>query len=302
MLDQEGGDDHPHPVMHPAGPPELAHPGIDDRHPGPPALPGGEVRGTLPPGHRGEGWLHRPGREIRRVPEQIGGEFAPDQLLEKGLPRRLAPRRRRRVAPDGVDRDLPPMQVRRQARGAGDPRQVALAVIIAEAVGEKGVEPRPRPGLARRPARPQPAGPVGLRRQQPPVGEPLAARIAGGFDPPRCRDRRARRESLETGARERRIDAIDPAGLGGDPLRAEHQRRAMAMKPDPRILQRSRHAPVGLPQPGLVRPPGMNRAGANLPRQRRDDRRRIAPPQHQPPPARGEIRLKGGERMVQPPA
>ncbi len=47
ILGQERGDDHPHTVMHPAGSPQLAHAGVDDRNAGAAALPGAQIVGIV---------------------------------------------------------------------------------------------------------------------------------------------------------------------------------------------------------------------------------------------------------------
>ena len=49
-MTRKEADHHPHPVVHHAGVPELAHAGIDDGIAGAAALPGGERLGVVPPG------------------------------------------------------------------------------------------------------------------------------------------------------------------------------------------------------------------------------------------------------------
>ena len=84
MLHQQRGRDHPHPVVHPAVPPELAHPGIDDGIAGPAPLPGPQQRRIRLPGEAGEALPQRRLRQFRPVPEQVVGELPPQHLGQEG--------------------------------------------------------------------------------------------------------------------------------------------------------------------------------------------------------------------------
>ena len=85
ILDQKRRRDHPHPVVHPAGGPELTHAGIDERIAGATALPASQSLRVAPPGEVGEcGTEGRTGGG-RVVMEKMVGEFAPVDLAQEGL-------------------------------------------------------------------------------------------------------------------------------------------------------------------------------------------------------------------------
>ena len=83
VFAQKGGDDHPHPVMHPAGRPELPHPGVDNRVTGLPFLPGPQKSLVANPRKILELFSKRTIGGFREVKQQMMGEFAPGHLLQK---------------------------------------------------------------------------------------------------------------------------------------------------------------------------------------------------------------------------
>src|SRR5450756_1518975 len=83
MLDQERGRDHPHPVVHHPGVPELAHAGIDDGIAGLAALPRPQCLLVICPGKGVEGRLQIALGEIGHVKQQVATEFAPAQFAQE---------------------------------------------------------------------------------------------------------------------------------------------------------------------------------------------------------------------------
>ena len=173
VLDQEGGDDHPHAVMHPAGGPELAHAGIDERDAGLAALPAAERVVVWPPGKGVEARIVVAGRKLRIVEEQVVRELAPADLGEEFLGVAL---RSSRFAggtgmlegvPDLARPDLAEMQMGREPRCRGPVRPVAVLGVTGKAAADEIIEPLGGAGFSRRPLGPQAAGPVRLRRLQP---------------------------------------------------------------------------------------------------------------------------------------
>ena len=181
MLDQERRHHHPHPVVHDAGVPELAHPGIDDGIAGLAALPRPQRRVVAPPGKRVEGRLQIAVGEVGHVEQQMAAEFAPAQLAQElvDVARQGRPRGRgkARGVPDLPRADLAKTQMRRQPdvpSRSGRSRWIGIA---GHAGFEKCVEPGLRRTLARFPALAQAAGPVGMRGFEAPGLEPVARDI-----------------------------------------------------------------------------------------------------------------------------
>src|SRR5262249_15495873 len=80
VLHQERRDHHAHPVVHPAGLPELAHAGVDDRIAGATLLPRAQRLGVLPPWERVEPLLQVLARKIGKAVQELIAELAPAEL------------------------------------------------------------------------------------------------------------------------------------------------------------------------------------------------------------------------------
>src|SRR3546814_12247648 len=80
-----GGCDHAHPVVHPAGLPQLAYAGIDQRIAGAATLPAVQQSGIVAPREGVEIGTEVALRQIGDVIEQVMREFAPAQLGEEFL-------------------------------------------------------------------------------------------------------------------------------------------------------------------------------------------------------------------------
>ena len=85
MLDEEGGDNHAHPVVHGAGVPKLAHSRIDDGIAGLAKLPGPQRLFIATPRERIEGGLEIAGREIGDVVKEMTAELAPAEFAQEFL-------------------------------------------------------------------------------------------------------------------------------------------------------------------------------------------------------------------------
>ena len=148
VLDQKRGGDHARPVVHPAGRPQLAHAGIDDRIAGAPAPPRPDVVGIgLGPGEIVEGRLQIARGEVGMVVEEMPGEFPPGEFRQELV--RAAPAGVPAIGvPDLTGADLAEAQMRREARGGVGRRPVAI-----RAVARRG-DRRRRQALPPRPVRP----------------------------------------------------------------------------------------------------------------------------------------------------
>ena len=85
MLDEEGGGDHAHAVVHVAGAPELAHAGVDDRIAGSPRRPGAEARFVAAEGKALEFRPQGTRREVGTGEEERRREVAPAEFGEELL-------------------------------------------------------------------------------------------------------------------------------------------------------------------------------------------------------------------------
>ncbi|MCW0461296.1 hypothetical protein NB717_002364 [Xanthomonas sacchari] len=168
VLAQVAGDDHAHAVVHPAGVPQLAQAGIDDRHAGASALPGVQCRRIgLGPAKALEARIEVALGRVREMVQQVVGEIAPAQLADVAVDRRggggaALPFQRRDDAPW---RDLAEMQVRRQPRGTDLVGAVAAIEIVAQRAVDEHVQRLVCARLARLPDLPEAAVPVQRRRQ-----------------------------------------------------------------------------------------------------------------------------------------
>jgi hypothetical protein len=87
VLDEERRTEQPRAVVHPATGAQLAHPRVDDREPGAPLRPGGEVRVVVLPLQGVQLGPERLARVARVVQEHVGVEVAPGELAHE----RVAP-------------------------------------------------------------------------------------------------------------------------------------------------------------------------------------------------------------------
>lgn len=82
VLDQKGRHDHPDPIVHPSGCPQLTHPRIDDGEAGTSPLPGQAFFGGLTPGKVGLAGIEGLVQRMREVMQEVPAELAPAQLAE----------------------------------------------------------------------------------------------------------------------------------------------------------------------------------------------------------------------------
>ncbi len=120
MFDEKGCDDHPHPVMHPSGAPELPHAGIDHRITGRSALPRGNSVAIFPPGKSVKARLEVFRSEIGMLVKKVIGKFTPIKLGDEFLDiarggTALARERGRGRVPDLPRADLAETKMRRGA-------------------------------------------------------------------------------------------------------------------------------------------------------------------------------------------
>ena len=182
MFGEEGGADHAHPVMHPAGLPEFAHAGIDDGNAGTARLPGVEGGFVFRPGEVGEFGADGLRAQFGVLPEQVDGEFPPEEFFQEGFHAR-GRSQRGGLLPDRAGRDFTEMHVRGEARGAGDAGMVARLGIVLDRPGQEFFQALLGAGFAGCPGLAQAAGPVGFVREQTPIGERVGwdAGDAGDF-------------------------------------------------------------------------------------------------------------------------
>ncbi len=135
VLHQERRREHPHPVVHPPGGPQLAHAGVDHREAGAAVGPRLERLGVVAPPQGGVGVLHRALDERRRGEEQVGVPVTPGQLAHQRAPagRGLADDVGGRA---GRERAEP--EVGGELRGTDQIGAVALVVVAVGTVGGLG--------------------------------------------------------------------------------------------------------------------------------------------------------------------
>ena len=192
--------------------------------------------------------------------------------------------------------------MRRQARGALDPRRVALRVVARESLWREARQPRGRTGLARRPQRGEGIGPV-PRRQQPQHTEVQAVgRRRGRGDAAWCRQRRVGFAQREDRPAERRVHGVRTAAARANTVRLGQQGGGVQVQRRTHALQRLRDAAVPLAREGFNQAPGMDLLRAAGLGKGRDQRLRPAAQQGQRCAPRLEVRSQAGQRMVQPPS
>jgi hypothetical protein len=197
------------------------------------------------------------------VEQQVVREVAPAKLPQEGLGGVLGQIAGRdsvaRRPPDLARRDLAPVQVRREARGAGAVGAVAFGLVTGRRAVEERREPRRCAALAGCPGGAQSGGPVGPYRQEIPGVEVVAGDVVEALQLFRWGERRRRIAGRLQGPPERREDFVgraraglqlpgfdEEAGIvGGDletvvgelllqPLVARHRLRLVAAVPEHR--------------------------------------------------------------------
>ena len=111
-------DDHAHAVVHPAGRPQLAHAGVDERHAGAAPLPGRAARSVgVGHGNASNSGRQLPRRELGRVEEQRGARTRASRARRRNGSAPPAPPPHAQRVPHLRAGDLAPAQVRREPRG-----------------------------------------------------------------------------------------------------------------------------------------------------------------------------------------
>ena len=176
ILDQEGGGDHPHPVVHVTMAPELAHAGIDDRVTGLATLPFFQKIRRRPPRKGVELGIPVLRFQVGKMKQQVVGEVPPDHFLAEmdDVLGGEAPGKPACRMPDPGRRDFAHRQMRREHRRVRPGREVAQAPIAGKAVFDKRIEPLERAGFAGLPNLGKFGRPVGFGRKQGPAVERLA--------------------------------------------------------------------------------------------------------------------------------
>ena len=173
VLHQKRRDHHPHPVVHPAGVPELAHPRIDDRVARLPPLPRPQLdpAGVLGPRKLLE---IRPQRSLRRMGkmiQQVVRKLPPADFAEKHS-RAIARRKnagvfrlRRNRRPHLSRRNFATMEPRREHRSAVAVREIPRLRIVLHRARRKLRQSLRRTRFARLPERRESRVPSALRQQ-----------------------------------------------------------------------------------------------------------------------------------------
>jgi hypothetical protein len=144
-LVRNEANDHPAPIRHEAGRPELAHRGVDDRVARAAGLPGVDRLVVRPPRQALELAAERVVQDVRVVPQDMGVEVAPDELLDED-PSSLA---RAGGALDDLQRgQQPPAKVLREAGCRPVDEPIAGPRVARHAVVEPPLEAPSRGGLA----------------------------------------------------------------------------------------------------------------------------------------------------------
>src|SRR5262249_35028354 len=136
-----------------------------DRIAGAAALPGVQELLRAAPAHLFEARIERSVRRLRKVKEQVMGEFAPAELTQIGVATRA---NRRFVAERGQElsrTDLAEVQVRRPRRGARAIRPVSLRGVLLEARTIERLEPCVRSLFSRCPLFGEASVPMDTRQE-----------------------------------------------------------------------------------------------------------------------------------------
>ena len=237
VLDEEGCRDHPDPVVHVPGQPELAHAGIDDRDSGAPSLPRGELdRVHFSPRKFGKRRLQRFFAGMRKVKEQVMRKITPSEFAQEGLGQFALPRGGAAQALRDLARaDFAEVQMRRQARCALFVGPVAPMGVVLQCGLDETIEHFPGPLGAWRESRVQALVPVDawqqLQRFQRATAKAMRRQSV------RRRQRFRQRPLPLQGAPERREHAVRVAVAGGDRPRLVQQVRLVALRVDARLPQ-----------------------------------------------------------------
>ena len=307
MLDQEGGDHHPHPVVHHAGAPELGA----SRHRRWGSRCGHAARRRAPCG--------RASRERRRR-RVAGSRWRGPARRTAGAGRTRASRirsgisrRRLRAAvfgrgkaggvPDLPRADLAEAQMRRQRRRCRRGRAGRARRCSRYAVSQKLLEPLLRGLLAGRPGFAQTAGPIGMRRLKLEAFERVASQCP-----------RRRRSAFGAGS-----------GLGGSPSACTRRQNGVnTRKPRPSLVRMDCRVPTSRspaklcaadsepcsaaatarrrPMRALAQSRSRIPRRPALAREFGDDPGRRSLAQHQRCTARRQVGLQRPQRLRQPPA
>ena len=166
VLDEKGSDDQARAIGQISRPPQLSHPGVNDRIAGMPMRPGLKSVLVVPPGKALELGPQRTRRHIGMGVEQGCRKVAPGELGQiflRGAGQPMLFRRRGfdRVR-DAARRNLAETQVRRQARRGAIRQDVPLARVVFQLLCDEGLERGERAFFARGLAEAEFARPVGL--------------------------------------------------------------------------------------------------------------------------------------------
>ena len=258
VFRQEGSDDQPRAVVHPALAQELAHAGVDERVARAALLPGLERLLRVGPLDLAVALLVLRARVPREVEQHVVVEVPPAELaVERG--RALAASAGEPLL-DLSHRDAAQVQVRRQARGAVRAERVVVVGVGLDVAGEEGVEALARGCLPSRHGLGDLLGePERLQRRQ-----PARVRPAGHRDLARSLEQRPALDALPVAVEGREhgvwlallrgdvvdVDRVQPrVGVLLDPGVGERLPRALA------TLSRERTDVVGevdLVRPGLL--------------------------------------------------
>ena len=218
--------------MHPAGLPQLPHAGVHQGIAGAPLLPGLQfgVRRRLP-GKVVELPAVVLRGQVRILVQQLPAELTPAELApeDPDVGRRVAREAFPEGMPDTEGTDLAEAQVRGEAAGALDARQVPARAIVLHGPVQEIVQPVVGAVLARGPRCGQTAAPVRLAGEEPPAVQPVAGGRATGRSSCGLRQmvrgigRKARFRTGHAGTPERCEDLVWPAGAGAHRPRLEQQ-------------------------------------------------------------------------------
>ena len=246
-------------------------------------------------------------REVGDVEQQMTAELAPaefaEELVDVGGQARVLGRRKARGVPDLARTDFAETKMRREPRGAVAVGPVAIAGIAGNAAVEERLEAAPAPTASPGcPVVAQAAGPIRPGRLEFPVFELVACEVRHAVQRLRRRQRLWRIAQRLHPPPERREHAQAPVLLVADLARRGQQVAGEAVRGEADLGQRGGdlifHGPVRRLR-DLV---PVHRLGADLARQRGDDRRRGSLAQHQRCAPLAQARLQGAQRLRQPPA
>ena len=303
--------------MHPAGLPQLPHPGIDDRVAGLPALPGPQADRIVDPGKSLVVAPQRSLRRMREVVEEMGGKLAPAELPQIGLGAAALDPRRRPPADGSADRmphaprrNLAEVEVRAQGARAVVVGPIAIGVVAVEVL-EEAIEPDGGCGFAGRPPLAHPRRPVDRGEKVERGDRDALGRLAHGLG--RLAHRLGRQNFRWRGFRLSRLVARKQRPperrehLIGLPLLRRHMDRLEelaaieALGNEPLALQGLLDGRVAADHGRLVATVPGDMRGAVLPRHGEERRERRPTPDQERCPLLRQRRRKALERPMEPP-